>query len=234
LSAEQEQIFQTLLKKRLQGHPIAHIIEQREFWGLDLKVSKDTLIPRPDTETLIEAVLDLNCFNRLDSNCAILDLGTGSGAIALALKSELTHCQITAVDQSLAALEIAKQNAIKNQLNVTFLESDWFSAVKNQYYHCIVSNPPYIEDNDPHLKQGDVRFEPISALTSGKDGLDDIRLIIHQAWSHLHAQGWLLIEHGYNQADNINKLFEKQGYKNIRLCKDLGGNPRITLGQKPQ
>lgn len=234
LSAQQEQTFQTLLKKRLQGHPIAHIIEQREFWGLDLKISKDTLIPRPDTETLIEAVLELNSLNDPKSNCSILDLGTGSGAIALALKSELAHCEITAVDQSTAALVIAQQNAIKNQLNVTFMQSDWFTAITNKQYHCIVSNPPYIEDDDPHLKLGDVRFEPISALISGKDGLDDIRLIIHQAWSHLYSQGWLLIEHGYNQATKIHELFSKQGYKNIRLCKDLGGNPRITLGQKTE
>lgn len=233
LSSKQSLAFQTDLQKRLGGHPIAHIIGHREFWGLDLIVSKDTLIPRPDTETLIEAVLSLNCFSDPNRDCSIVDLGTGSGAIALALKSELPHCDISALDQSLPALEIAKQNAQNNQLEIQFLHSNWFSAVEQQQFNCIVSNPPYIEDNDPHLQQGDVRFEPLSALTSGSDGLNDIRLIIDQAWLHLYKQGWLVIEHGYNQAQSINQLFEKAGYQNLQLHKDLAGNPRISLGQKP-
>lgn len=233
LTPEQTNTFQTHLEMRLAGHPIAHIIEQREFWGLNLKVNKDTLIPRPDTETLIEAVLDLDDISNPQSDCKILDLGTGSGAIALALKSELPHCTITAIDQSQAALEIAQQNATINQLDVKFMQSDWFTSIGQNHYHCIVSNPPYIEDNDPHLTEGDVRFEPLTALTSGKDGLDDIRLIIDQAWSHLYSQGWLVIEHGYNQAESIAMLFKKKGYQNIKLCKDLGDNPRISLGQKP-
>ncbi|HHS99939.1 MAG TPA: peptide chain release factor N(5)-glutamine methyltransferase [Thiomicrospira sp.] len=225
--------FQADLNKRLDGQPIAHIIGYREFWGLELKVTKDTLIPRPDTETLIECVLNLESLNQTSKNCSILDLGTGSGAIALALKSEKPHCSITAVDQSQPALDVAIQNAQRNQLNVEFLHSDWFSAVDNQIYDCIVSNPPYIEKNDPHLQQGDVRFEPLSALASGSDGLDDIRLIINQAWSHLQPQGWLIIEHGYNQAEAIQQLFEQSNYTKLQMHKDLGGNPRISLGQKP-
>ncbi|BCN92654.1 release factor glutamine methyltransferase [Thiomicrorhabdus immobilis] len=233
LTAEQTHAFQNDLQLRLAGHPIAHIIGQREFWGLNLRVSNNTLIPRPDTETLIEAVLNLDGIKNKQAECTILDLGTGSGAIALALKSELPHCDITAIDQSQAALEIARENAISNQLDVQFMQSDWFSAIGQKQYHCIVSNPPYIEEDDPHLNQGDVRFEPLSALTSGEDGLDDIRLIINQAWSHLVSQGWLVIEHGYNQAESIAELFKETGFQNRTLCKDLGGNPRVSLGQKP-
>lgn len=230
LTATQTQQFNQLLQLRLQGQPIAHILGQREFWGLTLQVTADTLIPRPDTETLIKAVLELNAFKT--SACKILDLGTGSGAIALALKSEYPNCLITAVDQSEAALNIAKQNSQQLGLEVTFVASNWFSAVTNQQFHCIVSNPPYIEENDPHLKQGDVRFEPITALTSGFDGLDDIRLIIYQAWSFLEINGWLLIEHGYNQAQVIRQIFAEAGYQNITLKNDLGGNPRVSLAQK--
>mgnify|MGYP000043961961 CR=1 FL=1 len=232
VSPEQSITFQANLQKRLSGHPIAHIIGHREFWGLDLIVSKDTLIPRPDSETLIEAVLSLKEVSNPNKNCSIVDLGTGSGAIALALKSELPHCTISALDQSLPALEVAKQNAQNNRLKVEFLHSNWFSAIEQQQFDCIVSNPPYIEDDDPHLQQGDVRFEPLSALTSGSDGLNDIRLIIDQAWLHLYKQGWLVIEHGYNQAESINQLFQKAGYQNLQLHKDLAGNPRISLGQK--
>lgn len=241
LSSNQTTQFNTLLNQRLQGQPIAHIIGHREFWGLNLKVTPDTLIPRPDTETLIEATLALDCFSNRSGSCSItnqppcsiLDLGTGSGAIALALKSELPQCQITAIDQSQAALEVAKHNAIKNQLDVSFLHSNWFASVAQKQFCCIVSNPPYIEDNDPHLQQGDVRFEPLTALTSGQDGLKDIRLIIDQAWSHLNDKGWLVIEHGYNQAQAIADLFAQKGYTNITLHRDLANNPRISLGQKP-
>jgi len=230
LTTSQTQQFEGVLQQRLQGQPIAHILGERDFWGLNLQVTADTLIPRPDTETLIEAVLETDCINI--SNSKILDLGTGSGAIALALKSEYPHCNITAIDQSEAALNIAKQNAQQLALDVTFLVSDWFSAVAKQQFQCIVSNPPYIEENDPHLTQGDVRFEPITALTSGADGLKDIRLIIYQAWSFLEPEGWLFIEHGYNQADAIYKIFSDAGYQNITLKYDLSGNPRVSFAQK--
>jgi len=236
LTEEQQNTFNTALQKRLSGQPIAHIIGQREFWGLELNVTPDTLIPRPDTETLIEATLDLfnqkNAHHNNDQAWSILDLGTGSGAIALALKSELPTCQITAIDKSQAALTVAKINAEKLQLEVNFIQSDWFSAVSEHKFSCIVSNPPYIEDNDPHLSEGDVRFEPITALTSGKDGLNDIRLIIDQAWSSLQNKGWLVIEHGYNQAEPIADLLQQKGYQNLQMHCDLAGNPRISIGQK--
>jgi len=232
LTQEQQQAFKLSLNKRLQGHPIAHILGQREFWGLDLSITPDTLIPRPDTETLIEVTLELTNAHQGKKDYAILDLGTGSGAIALALKSELPESSITAVDQSIAALNIAKQNASNNKLKVHYLQSNWFSAVELQTFHFIVSNPPYIEKNDPHLQQGDVRFEPLSALTSGDDGLEDIRIIINQAWSYLQPQGWLIIEHGYNQAKAIQALFKTDKYTNIQTRNDLGGNPRISFAQK--
>ncbi|MCF6346380.1 MAG: peptide chain release factor N(5)-glutamine methyltransferase [Thiomicrorhabdus sp.] len=237
--AEQLKKFPPLLEQRLQGRPIAHILGEREFWGLPLIVTQDTLIPRPDTETLVETTLNLiqqkispPPIKPLNSP-SLLDLGTGTGAIALALKSERPELTITAVDQSLNALAVAQQNAKNLQLEVQFLQSDWFSAFKvpHQQFDYIVSNPPYIEEKDPHLTQGDVRFEPLSALTSGEDGLDDIRTIAQHAKSHLNPQGWLLIEHGYDQADAVAEIFNQNGFTTIQLKHDLGGNPRVTLGQ---
>lgn len=233
LTTEQLVQFQTLLNQRTQGQPIAHILGEREFWGLNLKVTADTLIPRPDTETLIEGVLELCARNQDDQNRSILDLGTGSGAIALALKSELPNASVTAVDFSQNALEIAQHNALRHNLEINFLQSDWFSAIKpEQKFDFIVSNPPYIEESDPHLKQGDVRFEPITALTAGQDGLDDIRKIAPKAWQHLNPLGWLLVEHGYNQAEAVANIFTENGFSKVSLLIDFGGNPRVTIGQK--
>ena len=233
LETAQIQKFLPPLAQRLQGYPIAHILGTREFWGLELLVTKDTLIPRPDTETLVEATLSLIQQNRQDHAVDILDLGTGSGAIALALKSEWPNSTITAIDQSPAALAIAQQNANQHQLNIQLQQSDWFSAIQDtQRFDYIVSNPPYIEESDPHLRQGDVRFEPLSALTSGQDGLDDIRLITQQAWQHLKPQGWLLIEHGYHQAEAVAEIFKQARYSEIQLVCDLSGNPRVTIGQR--
>lgn len=230
LTTHQYEQFQQLIEQRLTHQPIAYILGNKEFWGLDLQVSSDTLIPRADTETLIEATLALKPANI--NQCKVLDLGTGTGAIALALKHEWPNSEITAVDFSLGALEVAKQNAINNQLNVNFLHSNWFSALTAKDFDIIVSNPPYIEENDQHIFQGDVQFEPRSALTSGQDGLDDIRLIIDQAWSFLKSDGWLVIEHGYNQAQVMQQLFSDKGYQHYQLHKDLAGNPRISLAQK--
>ena len=245
-SQNQQACFDRLLQKRLQGQPIAHLTGEREFWGLNLKVTPDTLIPRPDTEILIETALSkLSPLNsQLIGNqhtpqegikpCSLLDLGTGSGAIALALKFERPSCNVTAVDFSLAALEVAKQNAQTHNLEVEFLHSSWFDALEvGKTFNLIVSNPPYIETQDPHLSQGDVRFEPLSALTAGADGLDDLKLIIEQACSFLKPAGWLMVEHGYNQAGDVAKLFKLHHYQNIETIIDYGQNPRITIGQKP-
>lgn len=232
LSDEESRQFSTYLKQRCSGHPIAHITGQREFWGLPLTVSQDTLIPRPDTETLVEAVLELTEPHQPDFDGAILDLGTGTGAIALALKSELSKANVDAVDQSQAALNIARQNADSLNLAVTFIQSDWFSALDTEKrWQFIVSNPPYIEENDPHLEQGDVRFEPLTALTAGADGLDDIRLICQQAPYYLTDKGWLLIEHGYNQANAVADIFKENGLTAVTLKRDLANQPRITMGQ---
>ncbi|VAW49582.1 Peptide chain release factor N(5)-glutamine methyltransferase [hydrothermal vent metagenome] len=237
-SSEQFKKFPPLLAQRLQGQPIAHILGEREFWGLPLKVTQDTLIPRPDTETLVETTLTLITKEAPKffppPYPTLLDLGTGSGAIALALKSEHPQLAITAVDQSTEALKIAQHNADTHQLTIQFLQSNWFSALKRPHIHFdyIVSNPPYIEEQDPHLTQGDVRFEPRSALTSGEDGLDDIRQITQQAGAHLTPQGWLIIEHGYHQADAVAKLFQINGFANIQLQHDLAGQPRVTIGQR--
>lgn len=241
LSKSQQACFENLLEQRLQGKPIAHLTQEREFWGLNLKVTADTLIPRPDTEILIETALNkLNplsnqqqCSSESQQACSILDLGTGTGAIALALKSELPTCQVTAIDFSQAALEVAKQNAQTHQLTVAFLHSSWFDALPPQTeFDLIVSNPPYIEAQDPHLLEGDVRFEPLSALTAGEDGLDDLKIIIGQACLFLKNHGWLMVEHGYNQATEVCKLFESHHFANVETIHDYGQNPRITIGQK--
>jgi release factor glutamine methyltransferase len=229
LAAEPANAFQALLHRRLQGEPVAHILGTREFFGLTLKVTADTLIPRPDTETLVEAALQ-----KIHGAMRILDLGTGTGAIALAIARHAPQCEIIAVDASAAALAVAQQNASSLQLhNVQCLQSNWFTALGPASFDLIVSNPPYIEADDPHLQQGDLRFEPLSALASGTDGLQDIRQIIAQAPAHLNAGGWLMLEHGYNQAEAVQQLLNVAGFKNVQSLKDLGDHLRVTLGQLP-
>lgn len=243
LNQQQVDSFHQLLKQRLQGIPIAHILGERGFWSLDLKVTPDTLIPRPDTERLVELALDII---PEDAQWNILDLGTGTGAIALSLAKEHPSCHITATDQSLAALNVAKENAKRNQLsNINFIQSDWFSGlIKSgedsddvedakagiQQFEMIVSNPPYIKESDPHLKQGDVRFEPLSALTSGVDGLNDIRTIIKGSMKYLSQNGVLLIEHGYDQADEVCELLTAANFTQVTDFNDDNGNPRVTIG----
>lgn len=247
--------FETLILRRVAGEPIAYILGEREFYGLKLKVTPDTLIPRADTETMVEAALakipqtDNNASSSsmqkgnsnkkeiMDSQSrrgdapSILDLGTGSGAIALAIARNRPYAQITAVDASKAALDVAIENAKTLKIsNVTFLQSNWYAGVGHNKFDMIVSNPPYIEHNDIHLNQGDLRFEPITALASGQDGLDDIRHIIKYAKLYLKPSGWLMIEHGYNQAAAVAELLKLAEFSNIHHVKDLAGINRVTLG----
>jgi release factor glutamine methyltransferase len=223
--------FASLLNRRLLGEPMAYILGYREFYGLKLKTTPSTLIPRPDTETLVEAALAK--ISPLTAE-RILDLGTGTGAIALAIASSRTETQVTAVDASQAALNIAIENADNlNISNIHFMLSDWFAALEHEKFDVIVSNPPYIEKNDAHLTQGDLRFEPMSALASGEDGLDDIRKIIDDCLIYLKPQGWLMLEHGYQQALQVADLMAKIGLTHIETIKDLGSNDRVTIGKNP-
>ena len=231
INSETHQQFEALIQRRISGEPIAHILGEREFYGLAFKVTPGTLIPRPDTETLVEAAL---AKISPSETTRILDLGTGSGAIALAIAKHRPNANVIAVDASQAALSVSQENAkALNIHNVQFLLSDWFSTLTNQHFDVIVSNPPYIEQDDGHLKQGDLRFEPISALASGEDGLDDIRQIILDASAHLKPKGWLMFEHGYNQAKTVSILLVSAHFRSIETLKDLGSNDRVTFGQKP-
>ena len=216
-----------LLEKRIAGQPIAHLVGERDFWSLTLEVNASTLIPRPDTETLVEWALELP----LLANARVLDLGTGTGAIALALASEQPSWQVIGVDKSDDAVQLAFNNAQKNQLQqVEFKSSDWFEQVAGSF-DLIVSNPPYIDGQDPHLQQGDVRFEPMSALVAEQQGLADIVHIIDQAPHYLRDQAWLLIEHGYQQAEQVRELLKAKGFQQVETREDLGGQPRISGGQ---
>lgn len=225
LSKEQEDKFFSLINKRKSGYPIAYILGYKEFFGLRLKVTEDTLIPRPDTETLVEKALAFNPQGK------VLDLGTGTGAIILALKSELkASIDAYAVDLSKKALEVASFNSQKLNLPVTFIQSNWFSKLGDLKFSMIVSNPPYIQKDDIHLTQTSLPFEPIQALTSDDDGLLDIKLICKEAKDHLENGAPLLIEHGFNQSEKVRAIFTEQGYKNVATIKDLGGNDRVTFG----
>lgn len=228
LSEEQCEHFQTLLIRRQQGEPIAHICGTRAFWTLDLIVTPDTLIPRPDTELLVETILKLN----LPEHAIILDLGTGTGAIALALASERTQWQVTATDFRESVVLLAQKNAQKHKIkNVEIFQSDWFSGIPTKSFNLIVSNPPYIDPNDQHLSEGDVRFEPLSALTAGNKGLADIEHIITEARKFLVQDGWLVLEHGYDQALAVQTLFKQAGYHTIQSLQDYGQQDRMTMAQ---
>jgi len=231
LQANQHAAFEALLNRRLNGEPIAYILGGRAFYGLDLLVTPDTLIPRPDTETLVEAAL---AQIPIAAHPSILDLGTGSGAIALAIAKNRPQASVIAVDASKAAVAVAKKNAQNLSIdNVEFVLRNWFHHLNNQPFDVIVSNPLYFEKNEPHLSQGDLRFEPISALSSGEDGLNDIRQIIENSLVHLQPQGWLMLEHGFNQADKVADLMANTGFVSIETIKDFGGNNRVTIGKNP-
>lgn len=226
LTAEQLKDFKSLVDKRSEGHPVAHLTGQREFWSLPLKVNNSTLIPRPDTEVLVELALE-----KAPADAHILDLGTGTGAIVLALASELKEASCVAVDFSQQAVQLANENCQTLGLtNVLIKQSNWFEQVDGQY-DLIVSNPPYIDEEDKHLKQGDVRFEPLSALVAKEQGLADIRLITAQAKAYLTSGGYLMFEHGYQQAKQVAKIFAENDFTNIQICQDYAGNDRVTMGQ---
>lgn len=222
--------FNNMLQQRQQGIPIAYITGEREFWSLPLNVSQATLIPRPETELLVEHALRLLQHR---SQAFVLDLGTGSGAIALALAKEQPKWQLTASDISLAALDIAANNARNLKINnVTFLHSRWFSHITAPPFDLIISNPPYIAEQDPHLSTGDIQFEPRQALVSGIDGLDDIRHIAAHSHAFLMAGGWLLLEHGYNQGEAVKTILNHNGYDAIQCFPDWQGHLRVTAGQR--
>ena len=226
--AEQLTAFAALLERRRAGEPVAYILGHQGFWSLDLEVAPHTLIPRPDTELLVETAMALLPATPLKA----LDLGTGTGAIALALASERGGWKVTGVDRIAEAVALAERNRQRLKLgNAEFRLSSWFDTLAGERFGLIVSNPPYIAASDRHLGEGDVRFEPISALVAGADGLDDIRRIIDQAPQHLEAGGWLLLEHGYDQAEAVRGLLRAAGFAAVDSRRDLGGHERISLGQ---
>lgn len=228
VSREAHDLYDRYLARRVSGEPVAYILGRQGFWSLDLEVAPHTLIPRPDTELLVETSLAL----LPASPARVLDLGTGTGAIALALGCERLSWQVLGVDRIPEAVALAERNRERLRLaNVAFQASHWFSALNGERFSLIVSNPPYIPSTDPHLEQGDVRFEPSSALVSGQDGLDDIRLIIDQAPDHLENGGWLLLEHGFDQPDAVRDLLLTRGFTAVESRRDLGGHERISLGR---
>lgn len=228
LTASELEQLEALLARREQGEPVAYLVGEREFWSLPLSVSPATLIPRPDTECLVEqALLRLPA-----SPQKVLDLGTGTGAVALAIASERPDCQLIGVDLQPEAVKLAQHNAQKLAItNASFVQGSWFAPVAGQQFVVIVSNPPYIDVADPHLAEGDVRFEPASALVADNAGLADLQTLIEQAPQHLLAGGWLLLEHGWQQAQQVQQLFRQAGYHQVATVKDYGGNDRVSLGQ---
>ena len=221
--------WQSQLTRRLAGEPIAYIVGHREFYGLDFQVTPAVLIPRPETELLVELALALI---PVDAVCETLELGTGSGAIAIAIARNRPLVRVTAVDRSVDALAVARLNAAALQAaNVRFVESDWFAALGVKKFDTIVSNPPYVAARDPHLCQGDLRFEPAAALVGGDDGLDCIRAIVAGAPAHLSPGGWLLLEHGYDQAEACQALLHAHGFREVVSHPDLAGTLRVTGGR---
>ncbi len=226
LSGEHKRLFERLLERRELGQPIAYLVGTKEFWSLELEVNAHTLIPRPETELLVETALQL--IDKPDAR--VLDLGTGTGAIALALAGERPSWEVLAVDIVPEAVQLAEKN--RRHLgfdNVTIIQSDWFEQVSDQVFDLIVANPPYIGCNDIHLAQGDVRFEPVSALVAEADGLADIRIIIRAASEYLSSGGWLVLEHGYQQGGAVRELLDSAGYSQLSTQVDRGGQERVSV-----
>lgn len=229
---EQRQLeqFQALLKRRLQGEPMAYILGERGFWSLDLEVNPAVLIPRPETERLVERALSLL---PADKHASVLDLGTGSGAVALAIASERPNTTITATDVSMAALEVARRNATRLQLQIQFIESDWYERLSAAGFDLIVSNPPYIAADDPDLDPAVLSSEPVSALIAGPTGLEAIQTIVKGAHEFLRPAGWLVLEHGWRQGAAVRELLVAAGFVGVASHADLAGNERVTEGQWP-
>ena len=228
LTSAEAHVLAALVARRVAGDPIAYIVGKREFFGLDFRVTNAVLIPRPDTELLVELALE-----RLAPRGRVLDMGTGSGVIAVAIAHSLPGAQVTALDVSEAALALARANAGAHGATVRFLHSDWFAALANDTFDLIASNPPYIADGDVHLAQGDLRFEPIAALSDRADGLSALRTLVKGAPQHLAAHGWLLLEHGYDQAAQVRQLLKESGYTEVQSWRDLSGIERVTGARAP-
>lgn len=227
------QPFTNQVEQRAQGKPIAYIVGHKEFWSLELQVNENVLIPRPDTETLVECALQ-----RLPQaeSSTVLELGTGSGAIAIALAHERVESNIVAVDAQAEALEVAKSNAVQHRLNnIRFVQSNWYTSLPpRSRFDMIVANPPYIDAHDAHLNQGDVRFEPRTALIANRQGMADLELIINGAADYLRPGGWVIVEHGFEQAETVSALCAAVAFSNIETFKDINGLPRCTAGQFSQ
>lgn len=225
LTADEVASFSALVQRRVDGEPIAYIVGAREFYGLSFEVNPDVLIPRPETELLVELAL-----RHLPPNGRMLDLGTGSGAIAVSIAHARPDASVTALDVSHAALAVARRNTGRHGVAVEFLQSDWFAALRDRQFDLIVSNPPYIVSGDAHLAQGDLRFEPPDALTDHADGLSAHRTIITGSTLHLASGGWLFMEHGYDQADAVRRLARAQGFTDVQSLQDLAGIERVSGG----
>jgi len=229
LTSEQVEHYSSLIRRRAAGEPVAYLTGRREFWSLPLTVTNATLVPRPETELLVEHAL-----SRIPSDAImrVADLGTGCGAIALAIASERPASRVIATDIDIQALHVARINAAQLDIdNVEFRQGEWLEPLQGECFHIIMSNPPYIGEHDPNIGQGDLRFEPSAALTAGQDGLDAIRIIVAQAKQHLLHQGWLLVEHGHEQQAEVLELLRQARYHHIQGVADLTGHDRVVIGQ---
>lgn len=230
IEASQCRAFEALVTRRTAGEPVAHLIGEQGFWSLDLAVNRHTLIPRPDTECLVETALAL----RLPERARVLDLGTGTGAIALALASERPQWRIEACDSVPAAVDLARQNARRLALPIRVQRSHWFAQMPPQRYDLLISNPPYIAEDDHHLGEGDVRYEPASALVAGVDGLDAIRLLVADAPAWLAQRGWLVLEHGHDQGEAVRGLLRQRGFDKVQTRQDYAGRERLSLARQSE
>ena len=227
ISESKKKLLEELVNRRMNKEPIAYILGKKEFWSRDFYINRHTLIPRPESEMLVELIIQANARKKISS---ILELGTGSGCISVSLAKELSHSQIVSTDICAKALEVANKNAQHYGVNnVSFIKSDWFNKLDNQKFDCIVSNPPYIREDDPYL--GELTFEPSKALVSGDDGLDAIEIISSNAAEYLSPEGKIFIEHGKDQKKEIQKIFELNNWRDIICHRDFGGLPRITTAK---